>query len=645
MTEMIWKESVYSDGSLLFVSSQNPQVGETVKIRIRLLEEAPVSQVSLRYSKDGGQRLARMVPAKRKNGLIYYETEILMTEKQLRYQFYLVGEGSFYCYTQNGLTEYLQNETYDFCLLADYVQPEWVKNSVFYQIFPERFRNGDPSLNVKDGELETNGCSSVEIKDWNTPAGRYSEVHCMDFYGGDLAGIKEKIPYLKELGITCIYLNPIFVSPTVHKYDCIDYEHVDPHFGGDQALAELTEELHANGMKLMLDISVNHTGTDHRWFNKEGRYFPRSTGAYNNPDSIERSYYVFYEDNSYMSWLGHAEMPQLDYRNDAVREKIYRGDQAILRKWLRPPYSIDGWRFDVADVMAKYGPDQPAKEVWREIRTSIREENPQAVILAEDWTDCSEYLQGDIWDSTMNYYGCARVWRPFVGMSDPYLDSVMHSENSLTGISRKMPAAAARERIRTFNGLMPFAVQQNLFNLLDSHDMDRLHNREGLNMEEYRGAVIAQFTMLGVPSLYYGDEATVDGYTDSIEGCRYPMPWDSGFEKSEQYQLYQKLIRLRREHRAFSEGTFQFLYAEDQVLAFARQTEEECWVSVISTEEKDTEAVLPISVLGCDAEKTAVLLKSGKDALGTTLQAELFEGDLKIQIPAHTSYLICLEQI
>lgn len=642
MTEQIWKESIYSDGSALFVNKINPQIGETVKIRIRMLESAPVSQVSVRYIKDGSQRLSRMDQSEVRNGLVYYETEIPMTENRLRYQFYLLSEGSFYCYTQNGLTEYLQNETYDFCLMADYVQPEWVKEAVFYQIFPERFCNGDPSLNVKDGELKADGFVSQEIKDWNTPAGRYPETHCMDFYGGDLIGIKEKIPYLKDLGVTCIYLNPIFVSPTIHKYDCIDYEHVDPHFGGDQALADLTEALHENGMKLMLDISVNHTGTDHKWFNRDATYFPTDTGAYNNPDNEERSYYVFYEDGSYMGWLGHMHMPQLNYRAEAVREKIYRGQEAILRKWLRPPYSIDGWRFDVADVMAKYGPDQLAKEVWREIRSSIKEENPQAVILAEDWTDCSEYLQGDAWDSTMNYYGCARILRPFVGMSDPYLDSVMHSENSLTGIRKKMSAAVVKERMKTFFGLLPFAVQQNMFNLLDSHDVDRLHNREGLNLRDYRGAVIAQFTMLGVPSLYYGDEAAIDGYTDSIEGCRYPMPWGSGFETGEWYKLYQTLAKLRQNHRAFSEGSFQFLYAAGQVFAFARQTEEECWISIISSEEEDTEVVLPVAVLGLQTEELTKTAESGVDALGEGVQMTYEEGILRLKLSAHESYLFCL---
>ncbi|MCQ2510536.1 MAG: alpha amylase N-terminal ig-like domain-containing protein [Lachnospiraceae bacterium] len=641
----MWKESIYSDGSPLFVSKLNPQIGETVKIRLRMLETAPVSRIAVRYIKDGSQRLAGMQAGERKNGLVYYETEIEMTENRLRYQFYLVGDSVFYCYTQNGLTEYLQNETYDFCLMADYVQPEWVKNSVFYQIFPERFCNGDPSLNVGDGDMYLDGFPSQEIKDWNTVPGRYPETHCMDFYGGDLIGIRQKIPYLKELGVTAIYLNPIFLSPTIHKYDCIDYEQVDPHFGGDRALADLTKALHENGMKLMLDISVNHTGTDHRWFNRDGTWFPKSQGAYNNPDSEERSYYIFHEDGSYMGWLGHMNMPQLNYRENAVREKIYRSPQAILKKWLKPPYNIDGWRFDVADVMAKYGPDQLAHEVWKEIRKSIREENPQAVILAEDWTDCSEYLQGEEWDSTMNYYGCARVLRPFVGMSDPYLDSVMHTENSLTGINRKMPAAHVKERMKTFMALLPFAIQQNMFNLLDSHDVDRLHNREGLDLREYRGAVIVQFTMQGVPSLYYGDEAEIGGYTDSIEGCRYPMPWGTGFEQGERYKLVQTLAKLRNSEKAFSEGTFQFLYADGQILSFARQTEDSCWITVMSTEEEDRWITLPTEILGTDP---AVLRNWQEkccltDIFGKTWSVEN-SGDhnLHILIPAHEAALFRL---
>ena len=647
----IWKDSVYSDGSPLYVSNLSPSIGELVTIRLRMLAGAPVCRVFLRYITDGSQRLKQMFPQETVNDLTYYAAELPMTQKKLKYQFYLTGtktasgmdgddlpdvfdekdqkETIIFCYTQKGITPYLQDETYDFTILSDYIRPDWVRSAVFYQIFPDRFCNGDPDNDVKDGEIVLEGHSSRQVRDWNTVPVRYEQGFCMDFYGGDLEGIRQKIPYLKELGITALYLNPIFLAPTTHKYDCIDYEHVDPHFGGDRALQELSEALHAEGMHLVLDISVNHTGTDHKWFNKDGTYFDKRVGAYNNPDSAEREFYFFDDANHYKGWLDHPNMPEMNYQSQALRERIYLDEDSILKKWLKLPYQIDGWRFDVADVMAKYGPVQIEHEVWREIRREIKKVNPQAYILAEEWTDCSEYLQGEEWDGTMDYYGCARIWRPFIGMTDPFLDE----SGILAGIKSRLSAEAVKMRLLSFFGRLPFAIRQNLFNLLDSHDVNRLHRNEGLNMREYRGAVIAQFTMIGVPSLYYGDEAGIDAYTDSLEGCRYPMPWDSGFEQSEQYDLYHTLIRLRREHPVFSEGSFQILYAKGQVIVFARQDAKECWISIISSGRTDEWILLPVGLLGVrEIEK--------QDALGSTLISENIEnGFLKILVKAHESYL------
>ena len=638
--EKYWKDSVYSDGSALFVSTQQPAIGEKVRIRIRMLEWAPVQKVVLRYIMDGSQRTAQMHWIRAERGLSYYETEVTMTQKKLRYQFYLQGvkENSLYCYTQKGLTSYLQNETYDFCLLADYEQPSWVKHAVFYQIFPERFANGDSSLDVQDGEILQEGFASQHIRNWYQAPAHYEESHCLDFYGGDLIGIQQKIPYLKELGVTAIYLNPIFQAPSIHKYDCIDYEHVDPHFGGDEALANLSKALHENGMRLILDISINHTGTEHKWFNRDCTFFDKSIGAYHNPQNKEREYYFLDNDGSYMGWLGHLNMPELNYHSASLRDKLYRAEDAVLRKWLKAPYHIDGWRFDVADVMAKYGPDQLDHEVWKEIRSAIKEENPQAYILAEEWNDCSEYLQGEEWDSPMDYYACARIWRPFIGMSDPVLDMT----GELWGIRQRISAEAVREKMQSFLGLLPFALQQNLFNLIDSHDVNRLHNNEGIHPEEYRGAVIGQFTMMGSPCIYYGDEAAIDGYVDTIEGCRYPMPWNTGFEHKDTYQLYQKLSHLRTAHKAFAEGTFQFLYAAGQILSFARQDEKECWITVISTEREDYWLPLPVGILGAQdlEESNSFEQFSAVDALGKEM---LFRKDdcgvIKLLVKAHEAYL------
>ena len=348
-----------------------------------------------------------------------------------------------YFYTQNGITTYVPDFTYDFVILADYVQPEWVKDAVFYQIFPERFCNGDESNDVQDGEYARDGHPTIKMKSWDDPALTYQEGFCLDFYGGDLQGITRKIPYLKELGVTALYLNPIFTAPSVHKYDCLDYFHVDPHFGGDEALAELSKALHENGMKLILDISINHTGIDHKWFNKDGIWFDKSVGAYNNPDAPERAYYFFGDNNSYLPWLGVETLPTLNYTSDALREVIYRAEDSVLKKWLKPPYSIDGWRFDVANIMGRKDELQLSHELWPEIRQSIREVNPQAYILAEEWGDCGAYLQGSEWDAPMNYYGCGRVIRQFLGEPDLF----MARNPILRQVPYKMTAEDVKNRV------------------------------------------------------------------------------------------------------------------------------------------------------------------------------------------------------
>ena len=307
-----WLESIYSDGTSCFVSKPEPKLFDTVTIWIRMYEDAPVRHVFLRTVPNGAEKLIEAEKRKTEHGLVYYAAELKITESRMQYHFYIVCDDIVYFYNQKGITTYLPDHTYDFVLLADYVQPAWVKEAVFYQIFPERFCNGNPDNDVKSGEYSVQGHPTIQMKNWEDKALTYEEGFCLDFYGGDLQGVQEKIPYLRELGVTAVYLNPIFTAPSVHKYDCIDYFHVDPHFGGDEALAELSQALHENGMKLILDISINHTGSAHKWFNKDGLFFDKSVGAYNNPDSLERSYYFFEDGNTYHGWWDNPGLPTLN---------------------------------------------------------------------------------------------------------------------------------------------------------------------------------------------------------------------------------------------------------------------------------------------------------------------------------------------
>ena len=625
-----WLESVYSDGSAAFVSNPTPQFGETVTIRLRMYADAPVEHVVLRSTPNGGELKVDMHRAREEAGLVYWECPLQMIERRMQYHFYIVCKDVIYFYTQKEITTYLPEHSYDFVLLTDYVQPAWVKDAVFYQIFPERFCNGDPSNDVKTGEYTQDGNACIHMEHWEDTPLSYEEGHCLDFYGGDLQGIQQKIPYLKELGVTALYLNPIFYAPSCHKYDCLDYYHVDPHFGGDQALADLSRALHENGMKLILDISINHTGTAHRWFNKDGTYFPKSEGAYNNPNSVERGYYFFDKDNRYHGWWDLESMPTLNYTSDSLREAVYRGEDSVLKKWLKPPYSIDGWRFDVADVFARNGRVQLAHEVWPEIRRSIRQENPQAYILAEDWGDCAQYMQGDEWDSPMNYYGCGRVIRSFYGEPDLF----MSRNPVLKAVRYHMTAQDVEHRVMQHLAKLPFALWENQFNLFDSHDTPRLHNNPEITEADFRGAVLFQFLLTGAASVYYGDEADIDGRIDSNEGCRYPMPWQKDFRNGEKYRLYKEMIALKKANPALRQGGMKFLYAQGDTFAIARFWGEDVLVGVISKAEQPETIRLPLAALGVQRPE------GEKDLLGSTLTWE--QGDEKailLHTQPHSSYL------
>ena len=627
-----WLESVYSDGSAAFVSNPQPTLHERVRIAIRMYEDAPVKHVFLRTIPNGAEQLIEAKRQKVENGLVYYVAEMEITENRMQYHFYIVCDDVVYFYTQKEITTYVPDHTYDFVLLADYRQPEWVKGSVFYQIFPDRFYNGNPDNDVQNGEYEVDGHPTVHMENWDDEALPYEKGFCLDFYGGDLEGVREKIPYLKELGVNAVYLNPIFLAPSVHKYDCIDYFHVDPHFGGDEALAELSAALHENDMKLILDISINHTGTAHRWFNKDGLYFDKSEGAYNNPDSRERGYYFFKEgSNEYLGWAGVQGLPTLNYTSDDLREVIYRGEDSVIRKWLKPPYNIDGWRFDVADVFARNNEVQLAHELWPQIRKSIREENPDAYILAEDWGDCAAYMQGDEWDSPMNYYGCGRVIRQFVGEPDLF----MGRNEILRNVPYRMTAEDVQGRVMEHLAKLPFVFWQNQFNLFDSHDVSRLHNNPKVHPEEYRGAVMLLFTLIGATNIYYGDEAGVEGVLGTNEGCRYPMPWGKDFQKEDTYKLYRTLAHLKTSHKAFTEGGMKFLYAADGVVAIARFYEAEVFVTVMSVAEEDVTIRLPLGSVGAGKP-----LKE-QDLFGTTLKyTQQDEHSIALQVKAHHSYLL-----
>ena len=626
-----WLNTVYSDSGALFVSNPAPRKGETITIRLRMLRNAEIRQVYLRVKEFGVERLIPMSAEKEKNQLVYYKTDIVCNESRIQYQFYLATDTAIYYYTQHRITDFIPEESRDFVILVDYDRPSWIAKSVCYQIMADRFCNARPELTVKTGEYSYQGYTPIRMEDWHTEPLPYAASHCMDFYGGDLYGIIEKLDYLQELGVTVLYLNPIFTAPTMHKYDCLDYFHIDPHLGGDEALEALCKELHARGMKIILDISINHTSSASKWFNKSSEFYPAEVGAYQNKQSEERDYYFIDEDGSYDTWAGVETMPKLNYTSGRLRDIIYRQKDSVLKKWVQPPYSIDGWRFDVADCMARNARADCYHEVWTEINRELKAVNPELLILAEDWGDCSALFNGSEWDSTMNYFGSARPIRAFAGEKD-----LLTARNAaLAAVPAPFTAAHLKERITQCYAVMPTAMAHQMFNLLDSHDVPRLHNNPHVRYDDYRGAVTALFGLPGMANIYYGDEVFLAGRIEDMEGCRFPMDWDSRMtgRKQETYGLYRALSSLKRNSAALQEGGFKVLYAEGSVFAFARFTEDEAELFLWSVSDREARVAIDAAEFGLPDMRWAV-------SIGSVAAAVQAGTELKITLAPHQSAVL-----
>ncbi|RKM62163.1 alpha-glycosidase [Butyrivibrio sp. CB08] len=608
--------SIYSDGTSAFVSNTAPGIGDKITIFVRFLHDDAVKDVLLWRLVNGAEAYLNMEYDRTEGGLDYYKVNVKVNEPRLQYHFVITTDTVAYFYTQAGVTTTLPDYKHDFVIMADYVKPDWVDGAVFYQIFPERFCNGDESITVRTGEYTYRGHTPTKISDWNLRPLPYDQGHGMDFFGGDLYGVKEKIPYLRDLGVTAVYLNPIFASYSTHKYDCNDYFHVDEHFGGDEALAELSAALHEAGLKLVLDISINHTGIENKW------------------TTDHREFYFKKEDGSLLGWWDLPTLPVLDYRNEELRDLIYRDENSVLKKWLKAPYNIDGWRFDVADVFAKNDDVQLASEVWQEVCDAIRSVKKDAIIIGEHWADCSEYLQGGLWNTPMNYFGFGRIVRQFAGLPDLFLER----SPEIKKVKYEMTARDVVCRSNDHYTVIPQAIADCQMNLFDSHDVPRVHNYSEISFDKYRGVVLSYLLYAGIPCIYYGDELGIDGHTENDSGCRFPMPWDkTGEERDKFYHLYKRMAELRRNVPAFAKGGRKVLLTDGKILVVARFMNDEKYIGVISMEDQEKEISVPLWQIG------AGRASSDADEFGSAFKATSADGCLNIMVPANGAYIIKVE--
>lgn len=443
-----------------------------------------------------------------------------------------------------------------FRLCEKHSPPAWVRDQVFYQIFPDRFAQGNAAHAVRSGEyVYDDGSQPVTAKAWGEAID--PNLGATAFYGGDLPGITGKLDYLQNrLGVTAIYLNPIFTSGSNHKYDAEDYYSVDPHLGGDAAFAELRGALRERRMKLVLDAVLNHCSDNHPWFNRWNRH--PAPGAWQGAQPFA-GWFGREPGGDYTGWKGFSHLRVFDFSVPGVRDAMYEGQNSVLRHWLRPPHAIDGWRFDVIHMLGEGRGSTNNAFYARAFRQAMKEESPESYFLGEQFSEATRWLQGDQQDAAMNYYGFAHPVRAWLGDIDINLHATRLSTEAFASW-----LDAARARI-------PYPNQLVQFNLLGSHDTPRFLTLVKGDRGRMKIAMTLQLAYPGVPSIYYGDEIGTEGWVDP--DCRRCFDWDEGHWDLDLFDHYRALIALRKSRAELREGGYLCLHAAGDAFVIARFVE------------------------------------------------------------------------
>lgn len=493
--------------------------------------------------------------------------------------------------------------------------PDDFKGGIIYQIFPDRFsRSGKKKTNVPGDRIMREDIFAQPY--WKCDEN--GEIKNNDFFGGDLKGIEQKLDYIASLGVNCIYLNPIFMAQSNHRYDTGDYERIDPLLGTEADFKSLCKKAKEKGIRIILDGVFSHTGIDSKYFNFYGNY--DSLGAYQSKESEFFCWYKFVKwPDDYVSWWGIKILPEVNEENESFLEYI-TGDKGILKKWLK--LGASGWRLDVADELPDVFLDR--------LRQTVKSENPNAYILGEVWEDASNktsysqrrrYLLGDQLDGVMNY---------------PFSQAVTH-------FVRTGQTDGFSEKIMSVLENYPKPCVDVLMNHIGSHDTARILNV--LGGEDFRGrdrkwqsehflsddtlmyakkllkiAAAIQFTLPGIPSVYYGDEAGLQGYADPFN--RGFFPW--GREDYDLIEYYRQLGNIRRQNSCFVDGSFEIVSDVCGCIAFFREGEHEKIMTVANRNLHHIDYYLP------EEWKCSQVLLGGEP------------GDGFVKIPADTAAIVKL---
>lgn len=674
MRPVLKKRGLYSDGTADYRIPAEPEVGETVIIRFR----AGVNNVDIVWLWSGEKRYT-MRKTETEDEFDYFSVQIPLGAEKF-YYYFEVCTGLVHCfYDRYGVTREHRAQ-YEFCIQPGFHTPDWAKGAVMYQILVDRFYNGDPSNDVEDNEYFYIRHGSRKMKDWNQVPSGFSVA---EFYGGDLDGVRKKLDYLRDLGVEVIYFNPLFVSPSNHKYDSQDYDYIDPHYGrivtdGGECLGDgdrdnrkatkyqkrvtslanleasnalfiqLVGEAHARGIRVILDGVFNHCGSFHKWMDREEIYCRNSAyekGAYIDKESIYRNYFRFQDQNSwpynttYEGWWGHDTLPKLNY--DESKE-LYQYIIDVAKKWVSPPFNADGWRLDVAADLGHS--EEFNHRFWKDFRQAVKSANPDAIILAEHYGDATSWLQGDQWDTIMNYSAFMEPVTWFLTGMEKHSDSF---DAAQIGNAENFEGAMLHYMT---NFLTPSLLCS--MNQLSNHDHSRFLTRTnhrvgrvdhlgaeaasiGVSKPVFREAVVMLMTWPGAPTLYYGDEAGVCGFTDPDNRRTYP--WDNPDE--ELIRFHKETIAIHKKYQALRTGSFKMLAGEYQYLAYGRFTREEQLLVFINNDERPRRVKQSVWAAGLprNCELNRLMITSDEGFSTVPIRYPVKEGKLEVLLPAHSA--------
>ncbi len=677
MRPVLYRQVLFSDGSPDYRQPPEPDAGEEVTIRFRTKKDN-VDAVFL-CTQDQKSEMKKIESCE---GFDYYAYTFTMPEEPFAYYFEVADGLLIWNYDNYGPTREIRPQ-YFFRIVPGFKTPDWAKGAVMYQILVDRFYNGDTTNDVETNEYFYIRTASQKVEDWHKVPENFSVA---EFYGGDLEGVRKKLDYLQNLGIEVIYFNPLFVSPSNHKYDIQDYDYIDPHYGkivedggellhpgarenkmasryikrvtdkrnleaSNQLFAELVQEIHSRGMKVILDGVFNHCGSFNKWMDREEIYRAQegyAPGAYVSKDSPYRDYFKFKNQDAwphnttYDGWWEHDTLPKLNYEGS---RNLYQYILDVAKKWVSPPYNADGWRLDVAADLG-YS-EEFNHQFWRDFRQAVKSANPDAVILAEHYGDPKSWLAGDQWDTIMNY--------------DAFMEPVTWF---LTGMEKHSDSfeGGTLGNIMNFEGSMNHYMTSFLapslycsMNQLSNHDHSRFLTRtnrkigridtlgaaaasEGVNKGVFREAVVIQMTWPGAPTLYYGDEAGLCGFTDPDNRRTYP--W--GREDRDLISFHREIIRIHKQYKVFRTGSVKFLQGEYNLLCYARFNREEQMVILVNNDENEREVDVSIWAAGipknAQMEQLMFTNEIGYSILPVIYLVE--DGRLKLTMAKHSAYLI-----